>query len=75
MTGVQTCALPIFWNFLDRVGKERNSGLNFFSLFLDLSHPGLDRNNSGMMFINFLNFFAILFGIFLPGSSVNGIRE
>ena len=28
-----------------------------------------------MRFFNFLNFFAILFGIFLPGSSGNGIRD
>ena len=27
------------------------------------------------MFLNFLNFFAIFFGIFLPGSSMNGIRD
>jgi len=36
----------------------------FFSLFLNLFHPGLDRNNAGMMFFNFFNFVAIFFGIF-----------
>ena len=28
-----------------------------------------------MRFFNFMNFFAIFFGIFLPGSSKNGIRD
>ena len=37
----------------------------FFFLFLGLSHPGLDRNDAGMMFFNFSNFFAIFFGNFL----------
>ena len=59
-----------FWNFQARVGQERNSGLNFFSLFLDLSQPSLDRNNAGMIFYNFLNFFAIFFGI----SSLRRVR-
>ena len=54
---------------------ERNSGLKFFPLFLRLSHPILAKNNAGKGFFNFLNFFAIIFGIFLPGSSVNGIRD
>ena len=44
-----------------RVRLEWNSGQNFFSLFLDLSQPGLDRNNAGMMFFNFLNFFSFFF--------------
>ena len=47
---------------------------NFFSLFLGLSHPVLDRNIVGKRFF-FLIFFAIFFGIFLSGSSVNGIRD
>ena len=42
-----------------------------FSLFLDLSHPVLARNNVGSMFFNFMIFFAIFFGIFLLGSSMN----
>ena len=50
-----------FFNFLARVESERNSGLKFFSLFLGLSHTGFDRNNVGMNFFNFLNFFAIFF--------------
>ena len=73
-----------FFNFLNflansfgneipaRVGTE--FGTKFFSLFLGLSQPFLDRNNVGIKFFNFLNFFAIFFGIFLPGSSMNGIR-
>ena len=58
-------AIFFFWNFLARVGQEWNSRLKYFSLFLGLSHPGLDRNNNGMMLFNFLDFFAISFGIFL----------
>ena len=48
-----------------------------FSLFLGLSHPVLDRNIVGkrFFFLNFFNSFAIFFGIFLSGSSVNGIRD
>ena len=57
--------LFFFLNILVRVGKERNSGLKFFSLFLGLSHPDLDRNNEGMMFFNILNFFAIFSSNFL----------
>ena len=45
-----------FWEFSfpGQVGTE--FGTNFF-FFLGLSQPGLDRNNVGMKFINFLNFF------------------
>ena len=64
-----------FRNFLARVEYERNSGLNFFFLLLDLSYPVLAKNNAGMRFFNFLNFFAIFFEIFLPGSSMNGIGD
>ena len=63
-----------FRNFLARVESERNSGLKFYSLFLGLSHPGLDRNNGGMMFFNCLNFFTIFFGIFLLGSGRTEFR-
>ena len=64
-----------FRNFLARFEYERNSGQNFFSLFLGLSHPVLAKNNAGKRFFNFFNFFAIFFGIFLPESSINGIRD
>ena len=64
-----------FRNFLARVEYERNSGLKIFFLLLGLSYPVLAKNNAGMRFFNFLNFFAIFFGIFLPSSSVNGIRD
>ena len=37
----------------------------FFFLFLGLSHPVLAKNNAGMRFFNFLNFFAIFFRNFL----------
>ena len=53
-------------NFLNWVKYERNSGLNFFFLFLSLSHPVLAKNNAGMRFFNFLNFLAIFFRNFLP---------
>ena len=66
--------LFFFWNFLARDEYERNSGLNFFSLFLHLSHPILNKNNAGKSFFNFLNFLAIFFGISFPGSSLNGIQ-
>ena len=62
----------IFWNFLGRVGLEQNLGQNLF-FFLGLSHPVLAKNNTGKRFFNFWNFFAIFFGIVLPGSSMNGI--
>ena len=41
--------------------------MKFFSHFLGLSHPGLERNNAGMMFFNFLNFFAIFLEFSCPG--------
>ena len=67
--------LNFFQNFLNRVDYERNSGLKILCLFPGLSHPVLARNNSGKRFFNFSNFFAIFFGIFLPRSSMNGIRN
>ena len=48
----------------------------FFFLFLGLSHLVLAKNKIGnRFFFNFFNFFAIFFGIFLPRSSMNGIRK
>ena len=64
-----------FRNFFARVEYERNSGLKNFSPFLILFQTFLDRNSAGIKFFNFLIFFAIFFGIFLPGSSMNGIRD
>ena len=46
-----------FGIFLLRLGKYRIRDLNFFSLFLSLSHPILAKNNAGKRFFNFLNFF------------------
>ena len=63
-----------YWNFLAGVEYERNSGLKFFSPFLGLSNPVLARNNAGKRFFKFFEFFAIFFEIFLPGSSISGIR-
>ena len=65
----------IFRNFLARVEYERNSGLKYFSLFFVVSHSALARNNAGKRFYNFSKFLNIFFGIFLPGSSMNGIRD
>ena len=44
---------------------ERNSGLNFFSPFLDLSHPVLARNNAGKRFFVIFEFFCYFFRNFL----------
>ena len=44
---------------------ERNSGLKFFSIFLFLFQPVLDRNKAGIKFFNFLYFFAFFFWNFL----------
>ena len=69
--------LAIFFrNFPQRVEYKRNSGLKFFFLFLGQSQPILAKNNAEKGFLNFLNFFAFFFfGIFLPWSSVNRIRD
>ena len=64
-----------FRNFLGRVEYERNSKLKFLSLFLGLSHPLLAKNNAGRRFFNFLNIFAIFFGIFKLGWGRNRIRD
>ena len=63
-----------FRNFLARVEYQRNSGVKFRFHIFSLSHPVLAKNNAGKRFYNFLNFFTIFFEIFLPGSSMNGIR-
>src|SRR6266702_549620 len=65
----------LFQNFLAWVEYERNSEVKFFSLFLGLSHPVLAKINIGKRFFNFFKIFAIFFGIFLTGSSMNGILE
>ena len=72
----------IFWIFLlffrnspSRVEYERNSGVKFYFLFFILSPPVLAKNNGGKMFYNFLNFFSVFYGIFLPASRMNGILE
>ena len=65
--------LLIFWivflffilNFLARVGLEQNSGVEFFALFLCLSHPILAKNNAINRFFNFLIFFFYFFRNFL----------
>ena len=49
-------------------------GPKFFSPFLGLSHPVSAINNARKRLFIILNFFTIFFGIFLPGSSVSGIR-
>ena len=67
--------LLFFWNILARVEYQRNSVVKFCFHFFDLSQPVLAKNNTGKRFYNFLNFFTIFFGIFFPGSSMNGILE
>ena len=67
--------LILFSEFSCRVEYKRNSGLKFFSRFLGPPHPVLAKNYVGKGFFNFLNFFSIFFRIFLPGPSMNGIRD
>ena len=51
--------LAIFFrNFLAKVENEQNSGQNFFSLFLGLSHHVLAKNKAGKRFFNFLLSFS-----------------
>ena len=47
----------------------------FFFHFFNLSRPVLAKKNAEKRFYSFFNFFTIFFGIFLPGSSMNGILE
>ena len=44
---------------------ERNSGLKFFSPFLDLSHPVLVKKNAGKRFFVIFEFFCYFFRNFL----------
>ena len=64
-----------FHNFLARVEYECYFEVKFRFHFFCLSRPVLAKDNAGKRFYNFLNFSIILFGIFLPGSSMNGILE
>ena len=67
--------LLFFRNFLARVEYERNSGLKFFSNLFGFSHPILVKTNAEKRFYKFFEFFYYFFGIFLPWSSMNGIRD
>ena len=67
--------LLFFRNFLSRVEYKRNSRVKFCFHFFGLSPPVLAKNNARKKVYNFLNFFTICFGIFLPVSSLNGILE
>ena len=66
-----------FRNFHPRIEYEWNLRLKVFSLFFSLSHPVLAKNKAGKRFFNLLNYFALVFGIFFgifnPGSGMNGI--
>ena len=65
-----------FRNFLPQVEYERNLGLNFFSFFHVLSHPVLaKKKNAEKSFLIFWIFLLFFFGIFKPGSSMNGIWD
>ena len=48
-----------FWNFLLRIGQERNGTIIFNSLFLLRCQPIFARNVFVLVFFNFLNFFVI----------------
>ena len=48
-----------FWNFLLRVGQERNETIVLISLFLIRFQPILARNVFILVFFNFFNFFVI----------------
>ena len=60
--------MPFFLKFsiLDRVVRVGTT--IFFSFFLDLSRPVLAWNEAWRVFFNFLNFFALFFGIFYSRS-------
>ena len=66
-----------FGNSLPRAKYERNSGLKFFfPLFFGRSTLILVKSNVGKRFFNFFDlFFAIVFGIFLPGLGTNRIQN
>ena len=64
-----------FRNFLARVEYVRNSRVKFCFHFFGLSQPVFAKNSAGNRFYNFLNFITTFFGIFLLGSSMNGILE
>ena len=63
--------LFFIWKFLAQVGKEHNSGVKFFLSFSAYLIPFWLKI---MPEIGFLIPFYIFFGIFLPGSRMNGIR-
>ena len=65
--------LLFFWNFLLRVRKERNRTKRqfLFSLFRCVFQPILASKEAIMVFLNFLNFFAIFFGILYYASCKN----
>ena len=60
------CFCYFIQNFLPRAEYERNSRLNFFSLFLSLSQPVSNKNNATKRFFKFSSFFAIFSQNFLP---------
>ena len=53
----------------------RYSWVKFCFQFFGLSPPVLAKNNAGRRYYYYLNFLEIFFGIFFPGSSMNGILE
>ena len=57
MSSNSTIHSQIPCNFRAGVQYERNSGLNFFSPFLGLSHPILAKNNAGKRFFEFFCYF------------------
>ena len=61
------------FSFQGRVWTEFGTPI-FFSLSRPITSR-LARNNAEKRFFDFLNYFAIFFGIFLPRSVMNGIRD
>ena len=68
-------SLPFFSKFSCPGRLWTKFGTKIFFPFLSLYHPVLTINNARKWFFNFLNFFAIFFVIFFPGSSMNGVRD
>ena len=67
--------LLFFLEFSSPVRLWMEFGTKIFFFFFGLSIPVLAKNNTGKRFLIFWHFFSIFFGIFLPASTLNGIRD
>ena len=61
-----------FWNFLLRVGLERNGTINFI---FSLSHPSPTYFGLKWIHNGIFEFFCYFFGIFYCGSGRNGMKR